>query len=112
MSGVVALEVPVASAPEAFAALRAAMGVDGDVAAGDRVVLTPGCLNPIRGVVEHATPTFLGVRSEDAVYRFYASGSTVGVAHHLYADDAEEAPALRGWRAFLRGACLTGVAPR
>jgi hypothetical protein len=112
----VAVEFQVASALDGLAALRAAMGAGEGVVAGDRVVLTPGCLNPIRGEVGYATPTFLGVSTADALYRFYVrepSAAAVGVAHHLFADDASEAPSMRAWRSWLRGlfeadgACLT-----
>ena len=84
-------ECPVPSALAGLAALRMAMGVADDVVAGDQIVLTPGCLYPINGEVAYATPTLLGVRTDDALYRFYVhepSGSAVGIAHHLFADEA------------------------
>ncbi|MGI5492650.1 hypothetical protein [Microtetraspora malaysiensis] len=80
------------------------MDVPGRVDVGDEVRLTPTGLKPIEGVVDYATPVFLGVRSADALYRFYgrdAWGWPVGVAHHLFAEDADAATARQGWGAWL-----------
>lgn len=63
----------------------------GDVAPGDRVRLSGPA--PVEGVVDYATPHFLGVRSGDALYRFYgrdAWGMPVGVAHRLFGGGAGE----------------------
>jgi uncharacterized protein YndB with AHSA1/START domain len=102
----VAAEAPAASAQGGFAALRRALGIDDEVAAGDRVRLTPAGVEPIDGVVDYATHAFLGVRSGDALYRFYgrdAWGWPVGVAHHLFADGADEAASERAWSGWLDG---------
>ncbi|WP_067135277.1 hypothetical protein [Microtetraspora malaysiensis] len=50
---------------------RRALGVSDRVEVGDEVRLPPAGLTPIEGVVDYATPVFLGVRSADALYRFY-----------------------------------------
>jgi hypothetical protein len=71
---------------------------------GDRVRLTPAGLEPIEGVVDHATHPFLGVRSADALHRFYgrdAGGWPVGVAHHLFADGADATAGERAWSTWL-----------
>ena len=93
-----------------FAALRRALGMAEDVAVGSRVRLTPSDLEPIEGTVDYATHAFLGVRSADALYRFYgrdAWGSPVGVAHHLFADRADEAASKQAWSAWLDGVFAT-----
>ena len=54
-----------------FVALRRALGLPDDVVAGDPVRLEPAGLDPIDGVVDYATGAFLGVRSADALLRFY-----------------------------------------
>ena len=41
-----------------------------DAGDGDQVRLTPEGFEPIEGVVDHVSPSFLGVRSNDALYRF------------------------------------------
>ncbi|MFE0145755.1 SRPBCC domain-containing protein [Nonomuraea sp. NPDC059007] len=89
-----------AEAEVGFAAVRAALGLPAEVEAGDRVRLTPAGLTPIDGVVDYATPAFLGVRSDDALYRFYGRdvwGWPVGVAHHLFAGGDSSAD----WNAWL-----------
>jgi hypothetical protein len=86
----VTAEAPASSADGGFAALTRVLGVTG-AAAGDHVRLAPGGLAPIEGVVDYATDAFLGVRSADALYRFYGRdvwGYPVGVAHHLFAGGA------------------------
>jgi uncharacterized protein YndB with AHSA1/START domain len=106
----VAAEAPKASAQGGFTALRRALGVADDVVPGDRVRLTPSGLEPIEGVVDYATPAFLGVRSADALYRLYgrdAWGWPVGVAHHLFADGADEAASKSAWNAWLDGVFAT-----
>ncbi|MGI9097792.1 MAG: SRPBCC domain-containing protein [Solirubrobacteraceae bacterium] len=106
----VAAEAPEASAQGGFAALLRALGVAADVTAGDRVRLAPAGLEPIEGVVDYATHPFLGVRSADALYRFYgrdAWGWPVGVAHHLFADGADAAASERAWSAWLDGVFAT-----
>jgi len=102
----VAAEAPAASAQGGSAALRRALGVAEDVATGDRVRLTPAGLEPIEGVVDYATHAFLGVRSADALYRFYgrdAWGWPVGVAHHLFGDGADAAASEQAWSTWLDG---------
>jgi uncharacterized protein YndB with AHSA1/START domain len=97
---------PEASAGGGFVALRRALGLNDDVAAGDRVALTPAGLEPIDGVVDYATPAMLGVRSADALYRFYgrdAWGWPVGLAHHLFSDGTDAAANGRAWSAWLDG---------
>jgi hypothetical protein len=97
---------PAASAHGGFAALRRALGVDDDLVAGDPVRLRPAGLEPVAGVVDYATHAFLGVRSADALYRFYgrdAWGWPVGVAHHLFAGGADEAASERAWSGWLSG---------
>lgn len=102
----VSADAPETSARGGFAALRRALGVADDVAVGDRVRLTLQGLEPIAGVVDYATETFLGVRTDDALYRFYgrdAWGWPVGVAHHLFSGEADEAAAEKAWRGWLEG---------
>ena len=96
----VAAEAPATSATGGTAVLRRALGVPGDVAAGDRVRLTPAGLEPIEGVVDYATPAFLGVRSAGGLYRFYgrdAWGWPVGIAHHVFAATGTDEQAWTTW---------------
>ncbi|MEV0590370.1 SRPBCC family protein [Nonomuraea cavernae] len=106
----VSAEAPESSAKGGFAALRRALGLPGDLAVGDRVRLRPAGLEPIDGVVDYVTSAFLGVRGDDALYRFYGRdvwGWPVGVAHHLFAAGADEAHHTRAWSAWLDGVFAT-----
>jgi hypothetical protein len=102
----VSVDGPGSSAHGGFQALRRALGLAGDVVAGDRVRLTPDGLQPIDGVVDYATGSFLGIRSDDALYRLYGRdtwGWPVGVAHHLFADGVDQAAAEREWSDWVAG---------
>ncbi|SDU71262.1 SRPBCC domain-containing protein [Jiangella alkaliphila] len=99
-----AADAPPSSAKNGFTTLRRALGIADDVVAGDSVRLTPSGLPAIDGVVDYVAPEFLGVRTEDALYRFYgrdAWGWPVGVAHHLFAPAADGVAAGRAWQAWL-----------
>jgi uncharacterized protein YndB with AHSA1/START domain len=72
------------------------------VTKGDRVRLTPEGLAPIEGVVDYASPHFIGVRGSDALYRFiHGFGGTVMVGHHLFSAGVDQEEAERGWRDWL-----------
>ncbi len=89
-----------------FATVRRALGLAGDVVAGDRVRLTPAGLAPIDGVVDYATGPFVGVRSADALYRVYGRdrwGYPVSVAHHLFGDGVDQAASERAWSDWMAG---------
>jgi uncharacterized protein YndB with AHSA1/START domain len=108
----VAAEGPEASARGGLAAVRGALGLPDDVAAGDRVRLTPADLEPIEGVVDYATHAFLGVRSADALYRVYGRdvwGWPVALGHHLFADGADKAASERAWSGWLNGVFAAGA---
>jgi hypothetical protein len=97
------VDAPEASRQGGLAKVRCALGLDG-AAIGDRMRLVAPGLDPIEGVVDYATDAFLGVRSGDALYRFYgrdAWGWPVGIHHHLFAASADPAAAERMWGAWL-----------
>ncbi|MFG2001519.1 SRPBCC domain-containing protein [Spirillospora sp. NPDC048911] len=89
-----------------WTALKARLGLGSSVAEGDRVSLSAEGVAPIEGVVDYVDlPTFLGVRTDDALYRFIHSGAhrgSVAVAgHHLFAPDVDAAQAEKAWQAWL-----------
>jgi len=94
-------DAPEASkAPEAFETVKAALGAK---AVGDRVHLE---VADVEGVVDYLTPAFIGIRTEDALYRFYGRnvwGWPVGIGHHLFAEDADADEAEKAWTAWLNG---------
>ena len=78
------------------------MGLSGDVEVDDRVRLTPEGFEPIDGVVDFMSPSFLGVRSEDAIYRFIAGfDGTTMVGHHLFGEGVDQQQAETAWSSWL-----------
>ena len=91
---------------QVWAAVAAAMGISGPVTAGERVRFTVDGLPPVEGVVDLAgLPTYLGVRTPDALYRFLHSGTERGnvlvLGHHLFGDDRDPAGSEQAWRDWL-----------
>lgn len=107
-------EGPQASAQEkAWTVLLRGLGLTGNVKPGDQVRLTPDGLAPIEGVVDyvfpegvvdHATPRFLGVRTTDGLYRFHGRaglGCSVAVGHHIYSANVDGGEAQIAWHSWL-----------
>ena len=94
------LQGPEASmTPDAFEKLKRELGASSE---GDRVSLPNGAGD---GVVDYATDKFLGVRTGDALYRFFgrnAFGGPVGMSIHHFGDVDVDA-ASRDWSDWLNG---------
>jgi uncharacterized protein YndB with AHSA1/START domain len=92
---------PQVNAERAWSVFRGALGLTGDVAEGDPVSATIEGLPPIDGVVDYVSPDFLGVRSDDGMYRFiHGLGGTVVLGHHIFADlDQKETE--QAWQSWL-----------
>ena len=76
-------------APDAFEKLKQTLGASAE---GDRVRLP---VDDVDGVVDYLTPHFLGIRSGEALYRFFgrnAFGGPVGMSIHHFGEgvDAEQ----------------------
>ena len=57
------------------------------VAEGDPVKANLEGLPALDGVVDFVSPEFLGVRTDDGLYRFiHGLGGTVVLGHHIFAD--------------------------
>lgn len=104
----VSADGPASSASaDAFVALREALGLRGDAAQGDSVRVTPHGIEPFDAVVDYLHPNFVGLRTNDTLYRFFgrnAFGAPVGIALHLFTEDAEDADqeaAERAWTSWL-----------
>ena len=85
--------------PDAFEKLKRELGASSE---GDRVNLPNGAGD---GVVDYATDKFLGVRTGDALYRFFgrnAFGGPVGMSIHHFGDVDVDAAA-RDWSEWLNG---------
>ncbi|MFC9838681.1 SRPBCC domain-containing protein [Rhodococcus sp. NPDC127530] len=96
---------PEASAgPDAMATLRGALGLTDASAAGDTVSVDIPGFGTVDGVVDYLTPHFIGIRTADALYRFYgrnAFGGTVDAAHHLFAAGADQEKSQDAWKSWL-----------
>jgi uncharacterized protein YndB with AHSA1/START domain len=83
-----------AGAPDAMDTLRSALGLSAEARPGDAVNASLGDAGTLDGVVDYATPEFLGVRTADGLYRFFGRnhyGSVVGMSAHLFADGVDAA---------------------
>lgn len=79
--------------PEAMDILRTALGVSG-AGVGDKVSASLGDPGTLEGVIDYSTPEFLGVRTEDGLYRFFGRnhyGHVVGMSAHLFTGDVDAA---------------------
>ena len=95
---------PASAAPDGFRRLRQVLGLDGQVRQGDSVRLTPDGLEPIEGVIDYLQTNFIGVRSNDALYRFFgrnAFGQPVGMSIHMFRDGADPHAVKREWQSWL-----------
>ena len=72
-----------AGTPDAMDTLRAALGVAPDARVGDEVHASLGGAGTLDGVIDYATPEFLGIRDADGLWRFFGRnhyGSVVGMS--------------------------------
>jgi uncharacterized protein YndB with AHSA1/START domain len=92
----------VADREHAWKVFRGGLGLAGPVALGDQVRLTPDGLTPMEGVVDYLSPSFLGVRTDDCLYRFmYTFDGSVGLGHHIFTDGVEQEETEEAWRSWL-----------
>jgi hypothetical protein len=84
--------------------LRQGLGLTAPVSLEDRVRLTPEGFAPIEGDVDYLSPSFLGVRTDDGLYRFiHGFEGTVMVGHHLFDTDVDPKEAEEAWASWLNG---------
>jgi uncharacterized protein YndB with AHSA1/START domain len=99
------IQGPASSAtPDAFQRLQSALGLGAQVSEGDSVRLAPDGLDPVEGVVDYVRPNFMGLRSSDALYRFFgrnAFGGRVGMSIHAFANNVDAEQAKRRWQQWL-----------
>lgn len=98
-------EAPPASAdPDAWPRLVAALRLAEPIEPGAAVRLDLPGVGPVEGVVDYATPTFIGLRAPLALIRFHgraALGLPVAVSQHTYLTTFDISSAQRGWEAWL-----------
>ena len=94
---------PSAGGEDAMDTLRAALEIGDGAAVGDTVHADLGPAGSLDGVIDYLTPQFIGVRTDDGLFRFFgrnAFGSVVGLSAHMFGDgvDAAQAEAdLKAW---------------
>jgi uncharacterized protein YndB with AHSA1/START domain len=95
--------VPLRDAMRLWPVLKQGLGLPDTVAVGDQVRLTPAGLAPVEGVVDYSTPEFLGVRTDNGLYRFFPAGggAVVTVGHHIFNPDVDQKEAETAWRDWL-----------
>ncbi|MGW0436648.1 SRPBCC family protein [Micromonospora sp. NPDC003197] len=91
---------------QVWAAVTSAFGLTGPTVAGEPARLELPGLPPADGVVDLVgLPTYFGVRTTDALYRFIHSGTDRGnalvVGHHIFATDSDPADTQQAWQDWL-----------
>jgi uncharacterized protein YndB with AHSA1/START domain len=86
---------------EVWEGFKLGLGLSGTVSEGDTVRFTLDGSTPVHGVVDSVlVPSFLGVRTDDGLYRFVGGGGMGGVGHHIFAP-VDQAEAERAWQSWL-----------
>jgi uncharacterized protein YndB with AHSA1/START domain len=85
---------------QVWAAVTAATGLSTVVSEGDPVRFTIGGQD-VTGVVDTArAPSFLGIRTDDALLRFVGRGGVILTGHHIFAD-VDQNEAEQNWHGWL-----------
>lgn len=86
----------------AMAGFRTALGLTEPVTEGDQVRFNAEGLGSIVGTVDFLSPGIIGIRSDDALYRFlHAPGRSLFLGHHIYRPGLPAAEAKAAWAAWL-----------
>lgn len=91
-----------AGTADAIDTLRAALGAT-SAKVGDEIHAPMGGAGILDGVIDYSTPEFLGVRTDDGLFRFFGRnhyGGVVGMSAHMFRDDVDpdkSEAALKSW---------------
>jgi hypothetical protein len=78
------------------------LGLGESAEEGQPVRLTLPRSGEVTGVVDSVLcPSFLGVRTDDALYRFVGRGGSIGVGHHIFAPVTNPVAAANEWHDWL-----------
>ncbi|WP_159766668.1 SRPBCC family protein [Streptomyces sp. HM190] len=94
------------SAADAFTAVARALGLADDTAEGARVQVEGPDGKPLDAVVDYRNPYFLGLRTDDALIRFFGRnhwGHPVGISVHDFAPGADAEADETAWKGWLNG---------
>jgi hypothetical protein len=89
--------------PDAFVKLQRALGVPEGASVGDRIKLAH---DDVDGTIDYLTPNFVGIRTDEALYRFFgrnAFGGPVGMSIHHFADGVDADATGAAWTRWLEG---------
>jgi uncharacterized protein YndB with AHSA1/START domain len=93
---------PMVAPGQMWGPLRSALGISPDAGLDDPVPLTPVGFEPVVGVIDYLSPSFLGVRSGDVLYRFiHAFEGMSMIGHHDFTPDVDKEAADAAWGAWL-----------
>jgi uncharacterized protein YndB with AHSA1/START domain len=88
--------------PSARAVLGGALGLVGTPTVGDRARFTLEGVGPIDAIVDFVNQQVLGLRSDDALYRFvHGIRGVMVLEHHLFTNDIGQEQASRAWQTWL-----------
>ena len=93
-----------ATAPDAFAAVGRALGLVDDTAEGARVAVRGP--SAFEAVLDYRNPYFIGLRTDDALLRFFGRnhwGAPVGISVHDFAPGADAKANQAAWQGWLDG---------
>ena len=91
-------------ATEIWPVLHRELGLSGHPAVGDEVTLRPDGPHPVTGVVDVASPEFLGVRSAHGLHRIGAEGEAgcgVSAYHYFYGEPVDAEAVTSAWQGWL-----------
>lgn len=100
----VAVDAPEASnSADAISRLLQALDRGSDAALGDAVRLPVAAAGDTRGELDFLTENFVGIRTPDALYRFFgrhAWGGPVSLSIHAFGEGVDVAEAQQAWTSF------------
>jgi hypothetical protein len=84
---------------------------DEPVREGDRVAIEPDGLPRIDGAVDFVSASIIGVRTDDALYRFTHTPQHVAfIGHRIYRDDVDLPAVSAAWHTWLDRSFATAAA--
>ncbi|MEU1200826.1 SRPBCC domain-containing protein [Streptomyces sp. NPDC005813] len=93
-------------ASDAFTAVGRALGLSDDTAEGAKVSARGPGGRALDAVVDYRNPYFIGLRTDDALIRFFGRnhwGAPVGISVHDFAADADAGRDEAAWQGWLNG---------
>ena len=92
------------STPRGFDAVRSAFGITPATKRNDTLRVTLPSAGEVSVIADCLEPNFIGLRTADAMYRFFgrnAFGAPVGIAVHDFAPSADPEALAAAWRTWL-----------